>query len=43
MNLYTDILLEEERIKILKAVKQHVKNLGPKFPGLQNPPFFHEN
>ena len=43
MNLYTDILLEEERIKILKAVKQHVKNLGPKFPGLQTPPFFHEH
>ena len=43
MNLYTDILLEEERIKILEAVKQHVKDLGPKFPGLQTPPFFHEH
>ena len=43
MKLYTDILLEEERIKILEAVKQHVKDLGPKFPGLQTPPFFHEH
>jgi hypothetical protein len=43
MKLYTDILLEEERIKILEAVKQNVKDFGPKFPGLQTPSFFHQH
>ena len=41
--LYTDILLEKERIKLLKEVKKSVKDLGPNFPGLQTSPVFHIN
>ena len=41
MELYKDILLEEERRNILKFVKTKVKELGEKFPGLQSDPNLH--
>mgnify|MGYP003152950900 CR=1 FL=1 len=41
MEIYKDILLEEERRNILKFVKTKVKELGEKFPGLQSDPNLH--
>ena len=50
MEIYKDILLEEERLKILKFVKHKLKKLGPVpygeneeeiFPGLQSDPNLH--
>ena len=42
MKVYKDILLEEERLEILKFVKTKVKDLGPKFPGLQSSSNLHQ-
>ena len=41
MKVYKDILLEEERLEILKFVKTTVKDLGPKYPALQSLPDLH--
>ena len=41
MKVYKDILLEEERLEILKFVKTTVKDLGPKYPALQSLPYLH--
>lgn len=42
MDLYKDILLEEERINLLENfIKLSVKDLGDSFPGLQTPPTIH--
>lgn len=43
MKVYKNILLEKERLKILKFVKTTVKNLGPDFPGLQSLPNLHKH
>ena len=41
MEIYKDILSEEERRNILKFVKTKVKELGEDFPGLQSDPNLH--
>jgi hypothetical protein len=42
MDLYKDILLEEERINLLENfIKLSVKDLGESFPGLQSSPTIH--
>ena len=42
MKVYKNILLEKERLKILKFVKTTIQDLGPDFPGLQSLPNLHE-
>jgi hypothetical protein len=43
MNIYKNILKEQERLKLLEFCKTQVKDLGDKFPGLQSPPNLHKN
>jgi|TARA_R100000455_G_C6173159_1_gene53825 hypothetical protein len=43
MKVYKNILLEKERLEILKFVKTKVKDLGPNFPGLQSSPNLHQH
>jgi hypothetical protein len=42
MNIYKNILKEQERLKLFKFCRTQVKNLGDKFPGLQSLPNLHK-
>jgi hypothetical protein len=41
IRIYYNVLDEEERIGLLNESKKHLKNLGPRWPGLQTNPNLH--